>query len=142
MMKLPKNKLFKYLLSTVFVLSFLFLPFLPLKDIDIQGNQYVSTETLNNALEPYQNKHIIKLLVFKSISKYIQKAFVEIENVSVSYTFPTKLTIRVYEKKPWVLCISAGQSWLIAEDGTVINTSDNIVNNDESLLIIKGLNHQ
>ena len=138
-MKITKKKFIKYSLCPLLVLTFFFLPFLPLKNIKVQGNNFVSSESIIDICNIFKEKHIIKLLTFKSLQKDILKTFNEIENVRLKFKFPNTFVLTIYEKKPWVLCISDGKSWLIAKDGTIISTNESAIKNDQNLLIIKGL---
>lgn len=137
-----KKKLSPVFIFLSLIIAIYSIPFLPLKQINIEGNNYISTETLNSNFTQYKNKHIIKLLMFNRLKKDIKNMFPEIKDITVSYQFPNRLKLSIREKDPWVVCLSEGQSWLIANDGTIISTDEAIINNNDELLFIKGLDPQ
>ena len=65
-MKITKNKFIKYSLCPLFVVAFFFLPFLPLKNVKVQGNNFVSSESIIDICNIFKKKHIIKFLFYYS----------------------------------------------------------------------------
>jgi len=100
-----------------------FTPFFEIKHIEIQGNQKVATENIRKFIEErlpkqfvfFQINHLF-LADAKSVGKELQEAYLEIELVTMSKTFPNKVKVVVKERQGVALWCQSRSYTIEVED--------------------------
>ena len=115
---------------TVYILFFSF--YLKITNINITGNEELSTSDINNMIEDrlqgnllgFMPKNNYLLVRKKSIENIISDEFRKVEEVSVSKKFPDTLDVSIKERKALLLLCNNQSCFLIDENGIAYGEAD------------------
>ena len=105
-----------------------------IENINIEGNINVNTADLKNKLKDFYGKSLI-FLNRKELSQ-IASEFVFIKEIKIKKIYPSTINILIKENEPLAILIENEKKILLLEMGNT--TTNYIVNNKESLPIVKG----
>ncbi len=105
-----------------------------IENINIEGNINVNTADLKNKLKEFYGKSLI-FLNRKELSK-IASEFVFIKEIKIKKIYPSTINILVKENVPLAILIENEKKTVLLETGNT--TTNYIINNKESLPIVKG----
>jgi cell division septal protein FtsQ len=105
---------------------FCFYSFFQIKEIEISGNQKVSTEDIRNSVEANIPKKIllfnsrsIFLVNLEKIEKELLGSFSQINMVIFDRNFPRKLIISIEERKPVAIAEKGGDDFFLDDKGII-----------------------
>ena len=105
-----------------------------IENINIEGNINVNTFDLKNKLNEFYGKSLI-FLNRKELSQ-IASEFIFIKEIKIKKIYPNTINILVKENEPLAILIENEKQTFLLEMGNT--TTNYIVNNKESLPIVKG----
>ena len=111
-----------------------------ISEFSIIGNKSVTEDSLNQILSEYKDKSIF-LTSSSSIENKLLDNFVFFKSVKVRKEWPNTIKININEREPKLVMINLNGSYLIDEDGRIIDiiSTKSINFSDDNLDIIAGL---
>jgi cell division septal protein FtsQ len=133
-----KNRLIYAALLTVIVLLFS-LPYFSIQHIDFDEMTYLSEKDLKAELSHLKGRNVFLTLIFRPYRKLF-KTYKQIESLEKDVHFPNAITFKVIEKKPWLSCMTEGQTILISSDGIILTRGgDYVIENPNQMMVLKGM---
>lgn len=129
--KILKSRFFWF--SLLILISFLavsyficFHSFFQIKEVEISGNQKVSSENIKSSVEInlprkilLSNSKSIFLIDLKKVEESILRKFPQVNRVNFDRDFPSKLIILIEEKKPVAILEKGEDSYFLDQEGVI-----------------------
>ncbi len=121
------------------IYQFVRYPYFLIKNFQIIGNQNITDNEIIDSLYRFNGLHIY-LANNEAIEGQILKSFPIVDGVDVDKIWPNKLFIKISEREPKAILINMNGSYLIDEEGRVLQiiTKDEVEFSNNKIIIARG----
>lgn len=129
-------------MAGVFVLFWwLMTPRFWIRTFEFEGNNFIEEPELVRFSGRYLSRHMLKAVVIDRLNKRFESTFPQIQSVSLALVFPSKVIVKIQEKRPVMVFQTSDGTLFVSEDGVVLKHGEGnaVIDNLESLFIVKGI---
>lgn len=113
--------LFLILILGIFLTVMKYHPRYFVRTVEIEGQNFTLDASLRDWVTIYDTQNIIWTMYVSGMGNKMMSQFPTIKALSITANLPSKLTIKITEKTPWIILTINGRGLVFAEDGSVLN---------------------
>ncbi len=135
-----KRYLIGFLILVVVSIALLYAPIFKIKTIGISPLTFINQQACESALSPLIHSNGLRTILLKRVHRKLNN-YSQINDISVRFSWPSRLDVTITEKEPWISCIVDNKSLFLDREGILLESAqDNALIQTDNLFIVKGLN--
>ncbi len=137
------KRLILFLIATAILIGGVTLavhPVFQIQTVRSQGANFVNADELDASLQAYREKNLFLSWIWATLTQHPKETRPQVQSSAFSIKLPHTLYLNIYEKPPMLSFLTPQKNWLVAQDGTILNTGTHPTetHNLNELVIIRG----
>lgn len=133
---------FIFIICIIFLtICFLNWPSLSWSKVQFKYDNFNSKDAIKSICQEYFGKNIIFLSYSGILKNRLLDEFPTLNNVNITWSFPSKLTLDFTEKAPYFSFIVPSKSILVSQDGTILEkgNGNSEIENFDGVVMVRGI---